>query len=126
MESTWNAALPHDGRVQRARGAGSDREPVRWQELEAFTGARGRTPRSTDVSAFAKVHAGGAADGAAPDGVAGGGSLRSSAADLVAFVKAELAAPQVPTTRQACAMALTQQQARDVEDMLAGKIGLTW
>jgi hypothetical protein len=122
MESTWNAALPHDGRVQRARGAGSDCEQVRWQEPEAFTGARGRTPRSTDVSAFTKVHAA----GAAPGEVAGGGSLRSSAADLMAFVKAELAAPQVPTTRQACAMALTHQQAREVEDTLAGKIGLTW
>lgn len=57
---------------------------------------------------------------------AGAGALRSTASDLVTFVKAELAASKKPTTRLDRAMALTQKPQRDTEGGPEGKIGLAW
>jgi len=59
--------------------------------------------------------------------LAGAGALRSTAADLGVFVKAELAASRAPTSRLAKAMALTQAPQRNLaEDASTGKIGLGW
>lgn len=66
---------------------------------------------------------------------AGAGALRSTANDLVTFVKAELAASKRATSRLARAMALTQTPQRDLDDdpppgagspRPGRKIGLAW
>jgi CubicO group peptidase (beta-lactamase class C family) len=58
--------------------------------------------------------------------LAGAGALRSTAADLVMFVKAELAASRDPKSRLARAMALTQKPQRDIGTGPPGKVGLAW
>src|SRR6185503_9033184 len=56
--------------------------------------------------------------------LAGAGALRSTAIDMAAFVKAELAAARDPKAPLAAAMALTQKPQRDLApDPKAGKIG---
>ena len=58
---------------------------------------------------------------------AGAGALRSTAVDLIAFMKAELAATREAKTRLAKALALTQQPQRNLDAGGAkGKIGLAW
>jgi hypothetical protein len=58
---------------------------------------------------------------------AGAGVLRSTAADLVTFVKAELAAAKAPKSRPARAMAPTQMRSTtSARRVLPGKIGLAW
>jgi len=56
----------------------------------------------------------------------GAGALRSTAADMAVFVKAELAASHRATSRLARAMALTQAPQRNIGDGSVGKIGLGW
>jgi CubicO group peptidase (beta-lactamase class C family) len=59
--------------------------------------------------------------------LAGAGALRSTALDMAAFVKAEIAASRAPRSRIAKAMALTQTPQRSQgTDESSGKIGLAW
>jgi CubicO group peptidase (beta-lactamase class C family) len=57
---------------------------------------------------------------------AGAGALRSTANDMVLFVKAELAASREAKSRLAKAMALSQKPQRDLSAGEPGKIGLAW
>jgi CubicO group peptidase (beta-lactamase class C family) len=56
----------------------------------------------------------------------GAGGLRSTATDLVAFVKAEIAAAHDPRSRLAKAMALTQKPERNIDADGKKRIGLGW
>lgn len=58
---------------------------------------------------------------------AGAGALRSTANDMMLFLRAELAAAREPKSRLAQAMALTQKPQRNLDASPAkGKIGLAW
>lgn len=56
----------------------------------------------------------------------GAGALRSTATDLVAFVKAEMAASREAKSRLAKAMALTQKPQRNIDADGKKRIGLGW